>query len=288
MDLSEAPESSNVSDMRGMKATGGMIAGGGGILILILGLVFGVDLSRLGLTGGGGPVKPGTPPNDKYKEFAGKVVGTLEGVWEKEFANPNNHYPVRSYEKPKLVLFSQGVNTGCGFADSNVGPFYCPADDTMYLDPTFFQELEGKLGGSAAEFSQAYVIAHENGHHVQNLLGFNKKVGRNDNAGSVRLELQADYLAGVWAHHGQQQFHFIRPGDVESAIKSAKAIGDDRLQERGRGRVNPKEFTHGTSRQRVDAFNAGYRTGDASMSKLSRFFEVGMNSKGELDDVLFQ
>jgi predicted metalloprotease len=283
MDLSNAPSSSNVSDMRGMKTGGVVAAGGGGLLLLILGLIFGVDLNRLGLTGGGG----GPPPNDKYAEFASKVVGTLEVVWEREFAKPQNGYG-RSYEKPKLYLFSSGINSGCGFADSNVGPFYCPADDTMYLDPTFFYDLEKKLGGSAAEFSQAYVIAHENGHHVQNLLGFNRKVGRNDNAGSIRLELQADYLAGVWAHHGQKQFNFIRPGDIDSAIKSARAIGDDRLQERGRGRVNPKEFTHGTARQRVAAFTAGYRTGDASMRKLNQFFTVSMGSNGEIDDVVFQ
>jgi predicted metalloprotease len=269
-----------------MKTAGGVIAGGGGVVLLILGLIFGVDLGKLGIGGGGGGGGP--PPDDKYKEFASKVVGTLEEVWEKQFADRNNQYPVRAYEKPKLVLFSSGVNTGCGYAGSDVGPFYCPADDTMYLDPTFFRDLEQKLGGSAAEFSQAYVIAHENGHHVQNLLGFNKRVGRNDNAGSVRLELQADYLAGIWAHYGQKQFRFIQPGDIDAAIKSARAIGDDRLQERARGHVNPKEFTHGTAEQRVAAFTAGYRTGDASMGKLTRFFEVGMNSKGELDPSLFR
>ena len=285
MDLSDAPESSNVFDQRGMRTAGGIAAGGGGIVVLILALLFGVDINRLGggNRGGGGP-----PPNDKYKEFAGKVLGTLEAVWTKEFADPKNQYPVRQYEKPKLVLFSSGVNTGCGFANSDVGPFYCPADDTIYLDPTFFDELEKRLGGSKAEFSQAYVIAHENGHHVQNLLGFNRRVGRNDKAGSVRLELQADYLAGVWANHGQKQFHFIQPGDFESAIRSAQAIGDDRLQERARGYVNPGEFTHGTSRQRVAAFTSGYKTGNATMGKLSRFFEVQMRSNGELDDSLFE
>jgi predicted metalloprotease len=287
MDLSNAPESSNVEDRRGMQTAGIAAAGGGGILIIILGLLFGVDVNKLGIGGGGGG-QQGTPPNDRYKEFASKVVGTLETVWDKEFANPRNGYPVRTYEKPHLVLFSGGVNTGCGAADSNVGPFYCPADDTMYLDPTFFNDLEKKLGGSAAEFSQAYVIAHENGHHVQNLLGFNKRVGRNDNPGSIRLELQADYLAGVWAHHGQRQFNFIRPGDIEAAIQSARAIGDDRLQERARGKVNPKEFTHGTARQRVASFTAGYKTGDASMRKLNQFFEVQMGRNGELDDIVFQ
>ncbi|HSQ56352.1 MAG TPA: neutral zinc metallopeptidase [Gemmata sp.] len=286
MDLSEAPESGNVQDMRGMKTAGGVIGGGAGILILILGLIFGVDFNRLGITGGGGGGGP--PPNDKYKEFAAKVVGTLEVVWTKEFANPRNRYPVSRYEKPRLVLFSSAVRTGCGTAQSDVGPFYCPADDTMYLDPTFFRELSERLRGSAAEFSQAYVIAHENGHHVQNLLGFNKKVGRNDKAGSIRLELQADYLAGVWAYHGQKEFHFIQRGDIDSAITTARAIGDDRLQERGRGYVNPREFTHGTSRQRIAAFTAGYRTGDATMEKLDQFFRVRISGNGELDDSVFE
>jgi predicted metalloprotease len=186
------------------------------------------------------------------------------------------------------VIFSGGVRTACGVAQSDVGPFYCPGDDTMYLDPTFFHELEKRLGGSKAEFSQAYVIAHENGHHVQNLLGFSQRVGRNDNRASVKLELQADYLAGVWAHHGDKQFKFIQQGDIEAAIKSARAIGDDRLQERGRGYVNPKEFTHGTARQRVAAFQAGYRTGDASMKKLTRIFEASMNRNGEIDDSVFE
>jgi len=289
VELSNAPESSNVEDRRGMKMSGGIAAGGGGILILIIGLLFGVDLNRLGLGGGGGGGgASGPPPNDKYKEFAARVVGTLEKVWQAEFANPRNGYPVKTYEKPKLVLFSGGVRTGCGVAQSDVGPFYCPADDTMYLDPTFFHDLEKKLGGSAAEFSQAYVIAHENGHHVQNLLGFNKMVGRNDNEGSVRLELQADYLAGVWAHHGDKHFRFIQRGDIDSAIKSARAIGDDRLQQRGAGYVNPKEFTHGTARQRVAAFTAGYNSGDASMKKLEMFFRASMGRNGEIDDVVFE
>jgi uncharacterized protein len=287
MELGDAPSSGNVKDLRGMKTAGGIVAGGGGILLLILGLVFGVDLGRLGVGGGGGG--GGTPPDDRYKEFAAKVVGTLEEVWQQQFADPRNQYPVRQYEKPQLVLFSAGINTGCGYAASDVGPFYCPVDDTMYLDPTFFRDLEQRLGGSAAEFSQAYVIAHENGHHVQNLLGFNRRVGRNDKEGSVRLELQADYLAGIWAHHGQKQFRFIEPGDIDAALKTAGAIGDDRLQERARGHVNPREFTHGTARQRIAAFRAGFRSGDATMGKLTRFFEVQYNPRtGELDDIVFQ
>lgn len=295
MDLSGATESSNVEDRRGMKTAGGLAAGGGGILLLILGLVFGIDTNKLGLGGGGGGGGP--PPNDKYKQFAGKVVNTLETVWEAEFANRNNGYGV-GYEKPKLVLFSEAVRTGgCGDAPSAVGPFYCPADKTMYLDPTFFADLEKSLGGSKAEFSQAYVIAHENGHHVQNLLGYSAKADKKrktpqENEYSIRLELQADYLAGVWAYHGNRKFRFIQPGDVDEALKTALSIGDDRIQEKMKGKSWPESFNHGTARQRARCFSEGFRTGNASRAMLDRFFDesaVPFNPKtGELSDNLFR
>lgn len=290
MRLEDLPTSSNVSDQRGMRTAGGIAAGGGGILLLILGLVFGVDTSKLGI--GTGPSGP--PPDDKYAEFAGKVVGTLEVVWDKEFAKDSNGYR-RRYEKPKLILFSNGVKTGgCGFAPAEVGPFYCPADKTMYLDPTFFEELERRLGGSKAPFSQAYVIAHENGHHVQNLLGYSARVDdkrgtRQVNEWSLRLELQADYLAGVWAHHGQKQFNFLEGGDIDSAVQSAQAIGDDRIQKKSSGFVHPEKFNHGTARQRVASFQAGFKSGDATRGKLDQFFTVGFNAgRGELDDSVFR
>jgi uncharacterized protein len=291
MDLSNAPESSNVEDRRGMGAAGGLIAGGGGIVVLVLGLLFGIDTNKLGLTGRGGG--GGSPPADNYKAFAGKVLGTLEVMWQKEFANPANGYHDAEYAKPKLVLFSDAVNTGCGRAPSSVGPFYCPRDHTIYLDPTFFLELENDLHGSRAEFSQAYVIAHEYGHHVQNLLGYSslvdsKRSTRRENEFSVKLELQADYLAGVWANHGQKEFNFIKPGDIDSAIKTAQAIGDDVLQKRSGGFVHPEKFTHGTADQRVKAFSAGYRTGDATKSKLDQFYSASINSRGELDESLFR
>jgi len=179
-----------------------------------------------------------------------------------------------------MVLFSEQVRTGCGVAPSAVGPFYCPADRTVYLDPTFFNELERRLGGSKADFSKAYVIAHEVGHHVQNLLGYSRLVDEKrrsaprgeSNRWSVRLELQADYLAGVWAFYGQQDFHFIEPGDVESAIQSANAIGDDRLQRNATGFVSPEKFTHGTSAQRVRWFRRGLETGD--LKHLKSIFEM--------------
>jgi predicted metalloprotease len=274
VDLSNVGTSGNVEDRRGMKSVGGIAAGGGGILILILGLIFGVDLNRLGLTGGGG----GPPPNDKYKEFAGKVVYTLEQVWEKEFANPANGYR-RGYEPPKLILFSAGVQTGgCGYAPSEVGPFYCPGDKTMYLDPTFFDELASKLGGSKAEFSQAYVIAHENGHHVQNLLGYSartdsKRGTRQENEYSIRLELQADYLAGVWAKKANTQFKILQGGDLESAIQTANSIGDDRILKKAGRRPTPARDNHGTAAHRAAAGMDGFNTGDASKAKLDRFFD---------------
>jgi len=267
MQLGGAPESGNVTDARG---AGGMVAmGGGGIVLLVLGLIFGVDF---GGGGGGGAPQGGDP---KTLEFSKKVLGTTEVVWTDEFRKEYG----KTYRAPKMKLFSNQVRTGCGTAPSNVGPFYCPADQTVYIDPTFFNELESKLGGSKAEFSQAYVIAHEVGHHVQKLLGYSARVDEargtsREKDMSVRLELQADYLAGVWANKGQKKFNFIEPGDVEAAIKSANSIGDDRLQKRSGGFVHPEKFTHGSSAQRVRWFQDGLKTGDASKKKLDHFFDT--------------
>jgi predicted metalloprotease len=208
--------------------------------------------------------------DDKTLIFTKKVLGTTEVVWKNQFQKMG-----KTYTPPHLDLFTDQVRTGCGVAPAAVGPFYCPKDRKVYLDPTFFDELERKLGGSKGEFSQAYVIAHEVGHHVQNLLGYMDRRGSmEEHDFSVRLELQADYLAGVWAHHGQKTFNFIEPGDVESAIKSANAIGDDRLQRRSGGFVHPEKFTHGTSAQRVHWFKEGLQTGEAHKQKLDHFFEV--------------
>jgi predicted metalloprotease len=283
MRLDDLPESSNVSDQRGMRTAGGIAAGGGGLLLLILGLIFGVDMNRFTGGGDGGP-----PPNDQYGQFAAKVVGSLEAVWKGEFAKPQNGYGGAEFEPAQMILFSAAVNTGCGRAPSSVGPFYCPRDQKIYLDPTFFAELEGQLGGSKAQFSQAYVMAHEYGHHVQNLLGFSERVRPGDNRASVHLELQADYLAGVWAHHADKQYHILEGGDLESAIKSANAIGDDKLQRRSGGFVHPEKYTHGTARQRTLAFQSGFRTGDATKGKLDRIFTARMGANGELDDSVFR
>jgi predicted metalloprotease len=270
MRLDDAPESGNVTDSRGM-GTKVAIGGGAGLILLILGVIFGgdIDLNQF-LQQVQQQQQNGAPPDSQTLVFTRKVLGTTEEVWDEEFRKMGLRY-----QPPHLELFSDQVQTGCGLAPSQVGPFYCPADRKVYLDPTFFDELERKLGGSRADFSKAYVIAHEVGHHVQNLLGYNdRRPSQKDNDFSVRLELQADYLAGVWAYHGQRKFNFIEPGDVESAIKSANAIGDDRLQRHAGGFVHPENFTHGTSAQRVHWFTDGLKTGDASKAKLDYFFKV--------------
>lgn len=273
-------ESGNVEDRRGMKPA--VAAGGGVLTLVILAVAYfaGIDpnqarqiAKQLDKGGGGAMQQVGPPPDPRTKQFAATVLGYTEDVWAEQFAKIGERY-----EKPGMVLFTEAVETGgCGNAPSAVGPFYCPADKKLYLDPTFFDELERKLGGSKAEFSQAYVIAHEVGHHVQNLLGYNRQVRqfeqREGKNGSVRLELQADYLAGVWANHAQQKFNILERGDVESAITTAQAIGDDRIQKKSGGWVSPESFTHGSAAQRVKWFNAGLKSGDASKRALDRFFD---------------
>lgn len=281
----DGEESGNVEDRRGMGGTTLAAGGIGTVVLVVVGLLLGVDPRALQqIANRPGPAAPGverklTPQELRSKKFAATILGFTEKVWKDEFARMGKP----AYRPPHMVLFAEQVETRCGTAPSAVGPFYCPADKTVYLDPTFFDELEKKLGGSKAEFSQAYVIAHEVGHHVQNLLGYSQRVDsvrrtaskEEANRASVRLELQADYLAGVWAHYGQEKFNFIEPGDVDSAIKSANAIGDDRLQKRSTGFVSPEQFTHGTSAQRVKWFKAGLDSGD--MNRLPQFFTLPYN-----------
>jgi len=269
-------QSSNLEDRRRIKPQGLAIGGGGLLLLMLLGYMFGIDPAQLNqLVGDIAKNQPGaqgqaddrplSPEEERTRQFAGAILGFTEDVWGEQFSKVG-----KRYEKPRMVLFSESVQTGCGVAPAAVGPFYCPADKTVYLDPTFFDELEESLGGSKAEFSQAYVIAHEVGHHVQNLLGYTRLVDEKRrslskeefNEWSVRLELQADYLAGVWAYYGQQKFQFIEPGDTEAALQSARAIGDDRLQRRSTGFVSPENYTHGTSAQRVKWFRRGLETGN--------------------------
>jgi predicted metalloprotease len=277
-------ESGNVEDRRRISKKGLAIGGGGALLILLIGALLGVDPQKLNQLIGNPPgdvganqgqERPLTPEEERSGKFTATILGFTEEVWGEQFRKIG-----RRYDRPRLVLFYDRVETACGVAPSSVGPFYCPADRTVYLDPTFFDELQKKLGGSKADFSQAYVIAHEVGHHVQNLLGYSEIVDEKRrtlpkgeyNKWSVRLELQADYLAGVWAHYGQQKFHFIEPGDIESAIQTANAIGDDRLQKRASGFNSPENYTHGTSAQRVNWFRLGLQTGDLRM--LQKIFDM--------------
>lgn len=261
-------ESSNIEDRRGMK--GGTLAGGGvlGIIILLVGLYFGVDTRQLvqqlpQQTQTQGPIQS-TPEEDALKKFVSVVLADTEDVWTKIFANAG-----QQYQKPTLVLFRGAVQSACGNASSAVGPFYCPGDQKVYIDLGFYDQLRRQLS-SPGDFAQAYVIAHEVGHHVQNLLGLTRKVDAQRNRASetemnqlsVRLELQADFFAGVWAHHAQKMRNALEPGDIEEAMNAAKNIGDDALQKQSQGHVVPDSFTHGTSEQRMRWFMKGYKTGD--------------------------
>jgi len=287
MKWDESQASGNVEDRRGMKA--GPLAAGGGILSLVIAVgayfILGLNPQQAQQLGQavGGQVNKGAAqgenkeaPNDRVRKFAKTMIGYNDKVWEAEL--PKNGF---KYVNAKGVIFDQAqVQSGCGVAPSAAGPFYCPADKTLYYNPAFFAELERKLGGSAAEFSQAYVISHEIGHHIQNLNGYSARVDakrgtRQENDYSVRLELQADYLAGAWAYHAHKRFQILERGDVEAALKSADAIGDDRLQSRGGGFARPESFTHGTSAQRKKWFKKGYDTGDVSKKALDTFFEIG-------------
>ncbi|WP_053971859.1 neutral zinc metallopeptidase [Mangrovimonas sp. ST2L15] len=202
----------------------------------------------------------GTQKEEELADFSATILASTEDVWNQLISN---------YEEPTLVLFTGSVSSACGYASSATGPFYCPGDDKLYLDLSFFDDMERKLN-APGDFAQAYVIAHEVGHHVQNLLGISDKVQRlrgqmsqtEFNKYSVRLELQADFLAGVWAHHSQQMTQMMETGDLQEALNAAYAIGDDRLQKQSSGKVVPDSFTHGTSEQRIRWFKKGFETGD--------------------------
>jgi predicted metalloprotease len=263
--------SENVEDRRGLGVP--LVAGGGiGTIILVLAaLFFGFDPSVIMQGDPGtqvapapGPAAPGASrADDELRDFVSVVLADTEDVWQDLFRRMN-----REYEDPKLVLFSRGIQSACGFAQTAVGPFYCPADHKIYLDLAFFRDLRDRFG-APGDFAQAYVIAHEVGHHVQMLLGISDRVQaarqrsseREANALSVRLELQADCLAGVWGANAQRARNILEPGDIEEALNAASAIGDDRLQQQSRGHVTPDSFTHGTSAQRVSWFRRGFESG---------------------------
>jgi hypothetical protein len=267
--------SDNVEDRRGQRRAGPGIRLGGGIggiaILLLVAFLAGPEqamklLEQGGGAGGGpGPVEIApNPQEDELVEFVRVVLGTTEDVWREQFQRLG-----KQYREPKLVIFRDVVESACGTADSAVGPFYCPGDETLYIDLGFYDELKNRFA-APGDFAQAYVIAHEVGHHVQNLLGATDRVhsmkGRVSdeeyNQASVRLELQADFYAGVWAHHADRAQQILESGDVEEALGAASAIGDDRLQMQSRGYVTPDSFTHGTSEQRVRWFRLGLQTGD--------------------------
>jgi predicted metalloprotease len=267
-------ESENVEDRRGMRGRPIAIGGGAGMLVLIvLALLLGLDPRALLGPQGGGPLQPGPvqgprggPEEDDLVKFVRTVLASTEDVWREQFAEMG-----RAYRDPRLVLFNDEVSSACGYASAAVGPFYCPADQQVYLDLGFFRQLDAQFA-APGDFAQAYVIAHEIGHHVQNQLGISDRVSRmrpqvsqtEYNQLSVRLELQADFLAGVWAHHAQREFRILEEGDIEEALEAASAIGDDRLQRQSQGYVVPDAFTHGTSRQRVRWFTRGFQSGRLS------------------------
>jgi predicted metalloprotease len=267
-------ESENVEDRRGRRGGPVMIGGGlGGLAVIVVLLLLGVNpqqilqfLQQNAPRGGpvqNAPLDPANDPQAELKQFVSVVLADTEDVWTDLFRKMQNRY-----EKPKLVLFTGRVQSACGFATDAVGPFYCPADQKVYLDLRFFDEMKSRLG-APGDFAQAYVIAHEVGHHVQNLMGITDQVDAQRrrlskeefNRLSVRLELQADFFAGVWAHHAQQMRNILEEGDIEEALGAATAIGDDRLQKQGQGYVVPDSFTHGTSAQRVRWLTNGLKSG---------------------------
>ncbi len=269
-------KSSNVEDRRRGRRTKTVGAAGlgiGGILILIFALFSGEDPNQiLGQLQGSQEQTTSTQTTtnaaeDELAEFVSVVLNDTEDVWQKLFREQLN----RRYVEPKLVLFSERDQSACGFASAATGPFYCPADQKVYIDLSFYQQLKHRFK-APGDFAMAYIIAHEVGHHVQHLLGITTEVQRQRgriseeeyNKLSVRLELQADFLAGVWAHHAQRMKNILEEGDLEEALNAASAVGDDRIQMEARGYVVPESFTHGTSKQRMTWFYKGLETGDLS------------------------
>lgn len=279
--------STNVEDRRGQGGGFGRMPGGGGgrlgigtiVVLGIVGYALGIDPRILiggaeMFAGGGGPAitqqeRPSgqapTPPKDREGDFASAILGSTEEVWNQILPGQGG----RKYEPPRLVLFRGATKSDCGLGQAAMGPFYCPVDRTVYLDLSFFEEMRTKFRVSG-EFAYAYVIAHEVGHHVENVLGILPQVQQRQrqvsqveaNRLSVRVELMADCLAGVWANHADKKYSALEPGDVENAMNAASAIGDDRLQKQSQGRVIPDSFTHGTSEQRVRWFMTGLKSGD--------------------------
>ena len=262
--------SENVEDRRSMR--GPVVAGGGmlGLVLILIIMCAGGDprplmnqMQQAQQQPQQEPVET-DPEEDRLAQFVSVVLADTEEVWTDLFQQEGD-----SYRPPTLVIFTEQVASACGYQGSATGPFYCPLDEKVYIDLSFYEDMKTKLG-APGDFAQAYVIAHEVGHHVQKLLGISEQVSSlqqrsskvEANELSVRLELQADYFAGVWAHHAQQNWQILEPGDIEEALTAATAIGDDRLQKQAQGRVVPESFTHGTSEQRTRWFVQGLKSGD--------------------------
>lgn len=265
--------SDNIEDQRGRRISRGAKGGGIGILLLALvGMYFGIDPSVVLDLGGQLNSSPTTDAvsyqptaeENRLSDFVAVVLADTEDTWHEVFRLNGS-----AYREPVLVLFSGAVQSACGFAQAAMGPFYCPGDQKVYIDLSFYQDLKDKLN-APGDFAQAYVIAHEVGHHVQNLLGISSKVHaarqqvseKDHNRLSVRLELQADCLSGVWAFHADRARQVVEPGDIDEALNAASQIGDDRLQKQSRGYVTPDSFTHGTSEERARWFRRGFSEGD--------------------------
>ena len=275
MRWSSGRRSSNIEDRRGMRVSRKAAGGGIGIVVVVLiAMYFGIDPTMILNQQGPPSVDTSTysisnsdsSENQQLVDFVSVVLGDTEDTWHELFRQMN-----KTYTEPTLVLFSGAVESACGFAQAAVGPFYCPRDQKVYIDLSFYEDLKNRFR-APGDFAQAYVIAHEIGHHVQNLLGISEKVhalrGRlnevESNQLSVMQELQADCLSGVWAHHAHRARQILEEGDIEEALNAASSIGDDNLQKHARGYVTPDSFTHGSSDQRVRWFTRGFRTGNIS------------------------
>ena len=277
-------QSSNVDDHRGMRGKGGLI----GIIVVLLQLFGGETgqqvASVVNQVAGGNQTQQAvervelTAEQKKIGEFTATVLADTEDVWEKVFSQNG----LGTYKKPTLVLFTENVSTGCGNATAAVGPFYCPADQKLYMDMDFFEELKSRFGAKGGDFAIAYVMAHEVGHHIQTLLGTSQQVRQKQqglskaaaNKWSVAQELQADFYAGVWAHHNQK---YLDTDDIDEALSAANAVGDDAIQKRMQGHVVPDSFTHGTSEQRKYWFTKGYNTGDIRQGNIQTIYEQTSN-----------
>ena len=269
MDWETGRRSENIEDRRGQSfsMSGGRIGGLGAIVVVVIALITGIDPSQLlGTTGSSVPAEtqPTSAPTDPQADFVSVILADTEDTWSR-LLSANG----MQYQPPRLVLFSNATRSACGVGQAAMGPFYCPLDTRVYIDLRFFRELDTRFG-APGDFAQAYVVAHEVGHHVQNLLGTAERVREAQsrtsperaNALQVRMELQADCYAGIWAHHANKHRELLQPGDIEEGLRAAAAIGDDTLQRRTQGHVTPESWTHGSSAQRTQWFKTGLTTGN--------------------------